>query len=146
MSARERAALCEPILLAAAKSARARGLVIVCDAFEVEGGCCVLAAPTTERLPLSSETSTAAPGVTVDHLSEEWDAIECGFDGIPFRVARTQSGMPPPVAFWNLGLRLRRALRPVRAERHQRNIERKEERAVAASRREHIRARTGFTS
>lgn len=143
MSARSRAVACETILIAAADAAVARGIVIICDAFEVDGGCCVLGTMTgPSQLPLSKETSTSARGVTVNHFSEEWDAIECGFDGIPFRAARTQSGMVPPVAFWNLGIRLRKALHPVRAARHQRNVERAENKAHC----EHTRSLVRFTS
>lgn len=100
----------ERVLLAAARDARAKGLIIVRGAFEYPAdaddpiGCCVLGAlehcgPKLRRVRL--------------HLSpEQYDAIEMGFDGERLIHARLPKREQRP-EYYRLGARLRRWLRPV---------------------------------
>ncbi len=115
MTREERIAIIESTLLAAAEEARGAGYVIVSDDFIVNQGswygCCALGAfelsKTPGPLPLLALDDDAAPS--------EWDGIEHGFDGIPYRSATGQNGVLVPRDFWELGQRLREQLQPVRA-------------------------------
>lgn len=106
----ERIVLCEVTLLASAKAAKSKGIQIICNAYQSERGCCAMATldivprSISDRMPmLDSGTETA----------REYEGIETGFDGIPYRKARTQEGAPVSRDFWRLGRRLRLRLRPV---------------------------------
>lgn len=102
MSAGDPAAV-ERELLMYAERARAKGLDIVWGAFEDDaGGVC----------PFGAYNRTAAPGESLSLPTEDdahaaaWDAIEMGFDGEPPCL---------PTVWWEVGSRLRAALKPRRA-------------------------------
>lgn len=111
------AARCEEQLVGYLERARAAGLIIVSDAFEVRDalgvaqGCCALGAYNLfadgEPLPLPEQA------LVIDGpcpFREAWDAIEFGFDGIA-AVEVQQSAR-----LWHaVGARLRERFQPVPA-------------------------------
>ena len=109
----ERIAKVEQGLLDACAQARRTGLTIVCEAFDVERagrtiGVCAMGAANWAKVDLALSSGP--------RLSGEYDAIEAGFDGTPWRDVKRQAGdVVLDRDFYKLGLRLRKALAPVRA-------------------------------
>ncbi|HLM74466.1 MAG TPA: hypothetical protein VK459_17290 [Polyangiaceae bacterium] len=96
-------------LLAHAATARKRGYAIIRGAFEGETasgwpGVCALGA--YEVVARGTSLRLSLPSRLKEHAAA-WDAIEDGFDGEPRRRRSKR--------WWNVGRRLRRALRPVKA-------------------------------
>lgn len=101
MSAGDPAAV-ERELLMYAERARAKGLDMVWGAFEDDsGGVCVLGA--YNRTARHGEGLSLPTG---DAHAAAWDSIEMGFDGEPPCL---------PTVWWEVGSRLRGALKPRRA-------------------------------
>ncbi len=115
----DRIATIERGLLANAHAAQRRGMLIVCEAGDVdedgEGvgprvGCCV-----THAVEYTGQPEPRLPFSRGDRrMLAEWDGIEAGFDGVPLRLARTGDDRRVDPDFWRMGKRLRKRLRPVR--------------------------------
>ena len=95
----------ERVLRICARRAHAADVPLVYDAFEDDaGGVCVLGAYNR----FSGGMHLSLPDGD-DSFSAAWDAIEAGFDRAPRKGH--------PIRWWNLGRRLRRALKPVAPSR-----------------------------
>lgn len=110
----------EEALLRYAAMAESAGLTIVCGAMDVEDkeegqlvGVCALGAYNR----FAKGASLALPAGDAGHL-DAWNAIEFGFDGVSYRDAFAQCDHGTlPQAWWALGVRLRKRLRPMPADR-----------------------------
>lgn len=111
----ERIARIEHGLQDAANICRVKGIHIIYDAAEeYDGdrlvGCCVTAARDN-----CVDNPAALPSLPFSSrwISEEFEAIESGFDGARYSSKPQNSKGPIPRDFWAMGRRLRNLLRPV---------------------------------
>ena len=112
----------ERVLKRCAKAALANGKVLIFDEFEgadIHGnsGVCVLGAYNAYCYNLSCRGEKLHLPDDSDAMAEAWDSIEMGWDGVPHRKARTQTGRPVVKRWWSMGYRLRKTLKPTRAAR-----------------------------
>lgn len=127
MRRKDRIAIIERGLFAAAEEARRRGWVLIHGLGEVvsedgeRGGCCVTHA--LDHAPTFVKRDKVRPlPFSLRDVCDEFDAIESGWDGVPFSSpdskAVTARRMFPGVSydFYRMGVRLRKRLRPVPAE------------------------------
>lgn len=121
----ERIAAIERGLTVAADEARAGGLILIYGLADVDGrgggllGCCVTHA--LDHAPTFAGRDGRTLPFSSRDICDEFDAIECGWDGVPFMPYSgpvSARSMFPRVHsdFYRMGVRLRRKLEPVAAE------------------------------
>jgi hypothetical protein len=116
MEISERIRLAEQAIDTSIAWARAEGFAIICDAFVHEvpatgqTGYCALAALNASKHQGDILDFRGNP----DAASSAWDAVEHGFDGVPWPRVRMRVGLPGETfPWWELGYRLRVRHKPI---------------------------------